>query len=767
MPQRKARTPAARAERPKPVRFVAERAEFESELDTYFGAPSLNIGPWELALHQQSRQNPAWSPYRRKILGYQFMAEHCPVHIFRHCPFYFELNTGRARTDLGTGGLGGWLKREPFGQALYASSCQWWKPCSDSGLSLGWPVLDDNHHTVSYEKILRLGLRGLIAEAERELTGAGSDQERDFLSAAIAGNQALIRIAERFAAEADRLLAAETDPHIRRRLERIAATARRVPAEPATSFYEALCVILFIFYVLQSVEGNGISVFGHVDRLLIPYYRRDLDAGRLTPGEARDLMSFFLAICDARYGMRQSNPWHVGTNSTVTLGGCDRDGAPVFNEITRLVVETHRDLRLIDPKMNLRISAHHPPEYFELLAAGIVSGDNAFAIFNDDVVIPANARMGKALEDARLYVGGGCQENVLENGEVNSRATIYLNLLDVFLLGFFPDKWTFFFERAGIEPARYDPCAAYEELHTAFLANLKAVVDAHIAERNRTEKEGVRFNPCPLHSSMLDDCLAKRLDMMAGGCRYSYGSISLAGIGTLIDALCAVKTVVYDRRLVEFEDLRRMLATNFADQDSFRNLLVHRIPKFGHEDDAIRAFSGRVFAEVAHASSGMPNSRGGRYEASLFAFRSFAEFGAQTGATPDGRRAGEQLSPGMSPSLLATGPSSSIGQLLSALEPLDLTLYPVVAVLDIKLPAVRGGVPSAAVAPVIRRFLMAGGSVLQINCVDQEMLKAARVHPELYPDLVVRVSGYSSPFVRLAEPIQDEIIARTVVNNGE
>jgi formate C-acetyltransferase len=187
------------------------------------------------------------------------------------------------------------------------------------------------------------------------------------------------------------------------------------------------------------------------------------------------------------------------------------------------------------------------------------------------------------------------------------------------------------------------------------------------------------------------------------------------------------------------------------------------VPKFGQEDDAIRAFSARIFADVAQAASGKPNSRGGCYEASLFAFRSFTSFGEMTGATPDGRHAGEHLAAGMSPSLLALDHDVSIGQVLSALEPLDLTLYPVVAVLDVKLTAVRGGVPAQAITPVIRRFLKAGGSVLQINCVDQAMLNDARVHPERHPDLVVRVSGYSSVFVRLAEPIQDEIIARTVL----
>lgn len=744
------------------VPFDDERLLFEQELDSYYSAPPFDIGPWEDELHAQARRQTAWSAFRLKALGYELMAERCPVRVFRRCPFFFELNTGRLRTDLGTGGLGGWLKRRPLGAALHASSVEWWKPCYESGLSLGWPVLDDNHHTIGYERVLRLGLRGLIREAESALAGAATEHERDFLEASIAGNRALIRVAERLGAEASAMLGDTRDPHIRRRLARIAAAAPRVPAEPAGTFFEALNTIVFLFYVLPSIEGNGVSVFGHVDRLLGPYYERDRADGRLCEDEARDLVSAFLALSDARYGMRDAAPWHVGTNSTVTIGGCARDGTPVFNEVTRLVLELHREQGLIDPKVNARLSARHPPEYLALLARFNAGGGNSLSIFNDDVVIPANVRMGKAVEDCRAYVGGGCQENVLESGEINSRATIYLNLMHVFLMGFFPERWAFFARRAGFEIRRYDGGAGYEALHRAFLDNLAAVAGAHAAERTRTEREGVVYNPCPLHSSMLDDCLRKRRDMMEGGCRYSFGSISLAGIGTLVDSLFAVRVAVFERALVPLERLAAMLERDFEGEEAFRARLAGRMAKFGHEDEPIRSFSARVFADVANAASGMPNARGGRYEASLFSFRSFTSFGAMTGATPDGRRAGEHLSAGMGPSLLAFGGDSSVGQVLSALEPLDLTLYPVVAVLDVKLPAARGGIPAPAVGAVIRRFLSAGGSVLQINCVDQEMLKEARAHPERHPDLVVRVSGYSSRFVRLAEPIQDEIIARSV-----
>ena len=293
-----------------------------------------------------------------------------------------------------------------------------------------------------------------------------------------------------------------------------------------------------------------------------------------------------------------------------------------------------------------------------------------------------------------------------------------------------------------------------------FLHNLRTVVDAHINQRNRTEGEGWRYNPCSLHSSTLSDCVEKGLDMMEGDARYSFGSVSHTGVGTLVDSLFAIRRVVYEQPQIPLAQLRAMLATNFEGEEAYRQYLMRRVPKFGQDDESMRSFSAMVFADIARVSSGRANTRGGRYEASLFSFRSFANMGAKTGATPDGRKAGEHLSPGMSPSPIGLGQECSIGQVIRALEPLDLTLYPVVAVLDVKLPA---SCPAEKLVPVIKRFVASGGSVLQPNVVSPEMLIEAREHPEHHPDLVVRVSGYSAFFNTLSPAVQDEVIERTLV----
>jgi len=250
--------------------------------------------------------------------------------------------------------------------------------------------------------------------------------------------------------------------------------------------------------------------------------------------------------------------------------------------------------------------------------------------------------------------------------------------------------------------------------------------------------------------------------MMEGGARYSVGSVSLIGIGTLIDSLFAVRKMVFEHERVPLDQLRAIIESNFEGEEILRQFIVNRVPKFGQADAEMEAFSSRVFSDLAAVSTGHANGRGGTYEASVFVYRLFVEMGKKTGATPDGRKAGDYLAQGMGPSQLALGRRSDVGQILGALAPLDMTDYPVSAVLDLKLPASRGECDPRTIVPIVKRFLDAGGSVLQLNVVDPEVLREAKAHPERHGDLVVRVSGYSARFAALSEEIQQEVIDRAV-----
>ena len=750
------------------VRFLDEYPDFEAEMDAFYSAYPREVDDLCAEMDEVSARHSEWGPCRRKALIYETAAEKCPVKVFRHFPFFYELDTGIPRNRWGShradlGGLGGWLMRQPKQMDLQSRAAERLATVRELGLSNGPPVFDFDHHCPGYDNVLRLGLNGIIKQAEERLERGVDERGRDFLEGAIIGNRSLIRIAERFARQAEEMAAKEETPYVRRRLRRMAETARRVPAEPAETFYEALCTILFMRQVLGGLEGLGQSILGHLDRMLGPYLEGDLEQGRTTMDEAEDLIRAFLAMTDVKFNIREEPR---ETSTTVMIGGCDRDGRPVFNDVTRIIIGAYKDLKLVNPKLNARVSPRHPDEYFERLADLHADGRNVLAVFNDDVLIEANRRMGKAVEDCRLYVSGGCQENVLQNTEINSRASIYLNLAHVLLMGFRPEQWRPYLDAAGIEPATYDGAETYEEFLRRFLANLEAVANEHIAARNRTEKEGWWYNPCPLHSSTLDDCIEEARDMLDGGTRYAGASVSLIGVGTLVDSLRAVQRLVYEEGRLSLCELAEILEDDFEGQEQLRQYLANRVPKFGTDDEDIREFSGRVFSDLARVTSGRPNTRGGKYEASVFVYRTFVWMGRGTGATPDGRRAGEPLSQGMGPGPLALSQEAGVTTVLSALEPIELEDYPVAAVLDVKLPYAPAGMDREVVVTLMKRFLEFGGSVLEFNVVDPEELLDALEHPECHGDLVVRVSGYSARFTTLHENLQQEIIERELMQKS-
>ena len=210
------------------VAFLDERAEFEDEIDAYYRACPNDVTEIREHLDAVAAANPSWSPFQLKALVYDTIAERCPVRVFRHFPFAFEVGVGKMRTDLGAGGIGGWLKMKPGGRELLDCGSRWWEPWSRAGLSLGWPVLDDNHHSLGVDNVFRYGLDGLRHCAIERLARAAEEAEREFLEAMMIGLRAQMRLAGRFAAEADRLAAVEGDPVVGERLRDLAATMRRM-----------------------------------------------------------------------------------------------------------------------------------------------------------------------------------------------------------------------------------------------------------------------------------------------------------------------------------------------------------------------------------------------------------------------------------------------------------------------------------------------------------------------------------------------------------
>jgi len=710
------------------------------------------------------KANPGLHPCLLKARLHEEIAERFEPVIFPASPFYFETGL-RPAENWGTPGTdrhaGAWLyhtRRHLWSDTAAFLNMEFFFRTS---ITAGPSAFDSDHHCLNYTKLLRVGVNGIIREIEDRSTENISADQKAFLEAAARSCRAVLRVAERFAERAEALLQKSLPSAQGRFLETIAATARRIPAEPPKTFYEGLAALWFLREVTATMEAVGVSVLGHVDRLLIDLYRGDLEAGRITENEARDLLARWMLPTDVKFHV-EDNEWPE-TSTCMELGGCDEDGRVVFNELTRLIIEVHKEHGLLNPKLNCRYNSESPSEYLDLVSSHILDGHNVFALLNDDVLIPACVRAGKSEREARLYVNGGCQETIVEGVEHSAGAYYYFNMprvLDLCLLGPPEEHEKVVREEAARRvPKVIEHAEDFETFYRRFMESLRDTVAVGAEWRREAGSRWCECNPCPFFSAALAGCIESASDYTAGGAKYNPAGIAYVGLGTLVDSLYAIKTAVYDEKWITLSELRDVLAANWAGYASVRSKFL-ALPKFGHGHDEVDALGKRICKELAAHTRTLTNERGGRFQASFFVYYAFARMAKGVRATPDGREADEMFSQGIAPGRLR--PPKSLTQAFRSLAEIDFTDFPGNAVLDVQLP-VGGPLTAPVLSAVARAFARHRGPTLQFNCVSVEEMKDAQAHPERHRDLVVRISGLSAHFVALDREVQDEIIARTVM----
>jgi len=416
-------------------------------------------------------------------------------------------------------------------------------------------------------------------------------------------------------------------------------------------------------------------------------------------------------------------------------------------------------MNLVNPKLNCRISAGSNPEYIELLAEYAVKGHNVFSLVNDDVLIPACVKMGKKLEEARLYVNGGCQETIVEGVEHSAGAYYYFNLPRVLDLCLAP------LPDCDADTAKHLPCvignaASFEAFYAQFMDSLKQAIGLGAGWMKELGEKWPDIHPCPLFSSGLAGCVEKAKDYTAGGAAYNPSGICFVGLGSLVDALYAVDVAVFRDKWHSLEELGAVLASDWQDSEPLRQRFI-ALPKYGHGENDVDSLAARFCRELAEFVRSLPNERGETWQASFFAYYTYTLFGSAVRATPDGRKCGELLSQGVAPA--RTRVPESLTAIVNSVTRIDFTDYPGNAILDIQLP-IGTGLDASRVASYITTSAKAGCPTLQLNAVSIDELKAAQETPDRYRQLTVRICGLSARFVALERATQDEIIGRALVD---
>ncbi len=626
-------------------------------------------------------------------------------------------------------------------------------------------------HTVLGDVIYRKGLLDLGADIEAALARLdflsdpeAYDKQQELKAMAVAA-AAAIRFAERHADLARQLAAAEPDSRRRAELERIAEVCAWVPAHAPRNFWEALQAYWFV-HLGVITELNTWDSFcpGRLDQHLYPFYQQGLEDGTLTIEDARELLECFWVKFNnqpapPKVGVTAAESGTYTDFANVNTGGLRPDGSDGVNDLTYLLLEVIDEMRLLQPSSNLQLSRKNPDRFLKRGLEIVRQGWGQPSIFNADMVVEELLRQGKSIEDARQGGTSGC----VETGAFGKEAYIltgYFNLPKVLEITL----------NNGVDPRTEkliglvtgDPRAfrSYDELFAAFRRQLHHFIDVKVRGNQVVERLFAQQLPAPFLSLLIEDCLARGKDYHAGGARYNTTYIMGVAPGTCTDSLSALRWHVFDRKTLTMDALLEALRANFGGREDTRLLLWNRSPKYGNDDDYADGILAELFDAYYDAVNGRGNTRGGCYRVNYLSTTCHVYFGSLTGATPDGRRAGEPLSDGISPAQGADrqGPTAVI-QSAARMDHartggtlLNQKFHPEV---------LEGEEGLDKLAGLVRSYFRMDGHHIQFNVVTAETLRAARANPEAHRDLIVRVAGYSDYFCDLTPALQDEILART------
>jgi len=417
------------------------------------------------------------------------------------------------------------------------------------------------------------------------------------------------------------------------------------------------------------------------------------------------------------------------------------------------------EMRLTQPSSCIQIGKRNPDRFLKRACEVIRTGFGQPSVFNTDVIIKEMLHDGKTMRDARSGGPSGCV-TVSAFGKESCTLTGYINWPKIFELACHDGRDP----RTGaqIGPQTGDPrqFASYDELMTAYRTQLAYFLDLKIKGNNVIERLYANHMPAPFMSVVMSDCIARGLDYHAGGARYNPTYIQGVGIGTVTDSLAAVKYHVFEEQDIAMDDLLAATQANFEGQEQLHHALCRHSPKYGNDDDYADAITEDVFNTYYDLLNGRPNTKGGQYRVNLLPTTVHIYFGNVTGALPSGRRAGEPVSDGISPSQGADtrGPTAIIK---SAARIDHARTGGTLLNMKFNPQVLAGDEGIEKLAHLIRAYFKLDGHHIQFNVIKAETLREAQQQPERNRDLIVRVAGYSDYFCDLTPALQDEIIERT------
>ena len=626
------------------------------------------------------------------------------------------------------------------------------------------------HATVDYEKVLELGLTGhkrLIEDKIRELklTDCDDYEKYQFYSAALITLDAAINFANRFSDLAKEIAKSESNMERKTELEKIAENCAWVPENPARNFYEAIQAVWFIHLVLR-IEGLGPGVtFGRPDQYLYPFYKRDIDEGRLSVEEASELIALLLVKAnDTAIFRKEAAAERFGgfpTLANITLGGVTKDGNDAVNELSYLFLDAENEVGLTVEEYVIRINKKTPDKFVIRACEVAKKLTGKLKFIGDEIVIQQMLERGRPIELARDFIVCGCFTPAIPSWCYDITASA-VNLPFVLELALNDGVSRLTGEQLGPKTGNPRKFKSYEEVWGAYAKQLEYMMSKGVLNRNIDMDLFKKYSPYPFQSCLYHACIESGHDLTNGGAApYLCEGHGLAGLPNVGDSLAAIKKVVFEDKETSMEGLINALDKNF-DGESRLFYLLNKAPKYGNDNDYVDSIMNDLIIHFSNELEKYHGVNGSKLVACASTVTSNLTYGKLVGALPDGRKAEEPLAEGgISPHQGRN--TNGVTATLRSVAKLDHMKLSGGTVLNIKFnpDALKDDVKIRKLASVLRTYFETGGYHVQLNIVDGQMLKDAQANPEKYRDLLVRVATYSAYFVELSPEIQNDIIVRT------
>lgn len=633
-------------------------------------------------------------------------------------------------------------------------------------------------HTVQdYLSVIEKGINGLKEEIlgcmktidPANPEGVEFHSQMNCYRAMLIVADAVIDHSQRYAVHAKALSERESDPRRAAEFREIAGICARIPLYPAKTFREAIQSLHLMHALTHLAEGGASHSPGRIDQYLYPYLKNDLDMGVIPLETAQALLErLFIRFndrinvlsCEAAEGRAGFR-----ANDNITIGGVDSEGADATNLLSHMVLEACAHIHLGDPPLSVRLHKDTPDDFLKKTLEVLRLGGGMPKILNDGVLIPAFVAAGISIRDARNYADLGCQENVIDpncgdRADTNGRTNAgYFNLLKMVELAVFNGINPANGVQAGPRTGEPEQMESMEDFFSAVCLQLEAGIRSNVIINNVIEYCFHQYTPSPFHNLMHPGTRRSGVDYSRGGCRYNWTGATGVGLANATDSMAVIDDLVYRKKDLTWRNLKTAIEKDWQGFEVLRRKCM-AVPKFGMDEELPDYWAKRYSDAFFDEYESHPTPRGGKFLCGFYSMGTYITLGKHTGATPDGRMSGERLADGMSPSHYIRPKGVTASHLSVSKIDSGRTINGVTYIQHMNVGHLLKDRELATWADLVRTFIHIGGQCVQYQVVSADELREAKQHPERYPDLLVRIGGYSALFTRLSPELQDAIIGR-------